>query len=274
MIRLFPLLLSAALLGSAALPRDAAARPPEGELSPARQVEALSQEGARLYREGDYARALERFREALAIQEVGNLHFNIGLCLERLGSRGEAIRHYRIFVAAADVDEGARERAESRLAELGRERPVVAPPPETPPVTRTPPTVDPPVSGTGTSVAGSDTPRRRSRALEWSLIGAGSGLVAVGGALYGVAWAAKGDYEDRSAFSSKRDLRNRAEASALAGDILVGVGAASLVAGVVLLLVLDDSVEEAPAERASPSVLLRPTASPDGGLGLSLEGRF
>ena len=82
--------------------------------------------GLRLVEDRQYAKALNEFRAAFALQPVARLRISIGRCLYRLGRYREALDEYERFAAAdPDADEQTRGRVaryveEARL-ELSRE---------------------------------------------------------------------------------------------------------------------------------------------------------
>ena len=54
-------------------------------------------EGILHYKEGHFDIALEHFREAEKIKsEIGEIHFNVALALDKLGGHGDAAEHFKI----------------------------------------------------------------------------------------------------------------------------------------------------------------------------------
>ncbi len=256
-----------------------AARKPAPPPSPTAEVERLTAEGARLYRAGQYYSALERFRQALDLQDVANIYYNIALCLERLGKDEAAIQAFQAYIDHADANAEARDKARERIVRLRERLAEDAAGGPRPPVGGSGPTsggggpqAGPtgPATGATVTVTGSATPgRKRSRVAEWVLIGTGSALVVTGAALYGTAWAAKGDFEDAATYGSKKSRRDLAETTAIAGDVCLSVGLAAVATGVILYLALPDRVAaDAPA---AGRAAWQPTLAP-GYVGV--EGRF
>jgi hypothetical protein len=77
---------------------DAHAEPSVAEVERARKAFA---EGLALEKQGKWAPALERFRDAAAVRESPQIAFHLGVCLENLGRFVEAIAKFRAAAAAA-----------------------------------------------------------------------------------------------------------------------------------------------------------------------------
>ena len=100
---------------------------------PARAVAAsdaaapIAARGTKSFRQGDFAKALVDFEEAVTLVERGEgaesllpvLRFNLARCLEELGRPREAIAAFERYLEAPDSDT-ARARATERIAELER----------------------------------------------------------------------------------------------------------------------------------------------------------
>jgi tetratricopeptide (TPR) repeat protein len=239
-------------------------------------VETLSAEGTALFREGDSLGAMVKFQAALKLKDVANLHYNLAMCLEKLGKDEEAIEEYKAFIRHPDSSSEGRAKAENRIDRLSQlvrmkqaeaaraAAPVVAPIDSPPKPEHAPKAVAAtPVPSQGDRPIIVAPVRTRPRILEWTLIGAGAGIAATGGALYGVAWAAKRDYDKATDFDRKKSLRTKAKRTALIGDILIGTGAAAAATGVILMFTLDAT----PAASA-------PVGPVVGGDFVGLTGRF
>ena len=89
-------------------------------LAPDREAELirLNEEGAAHFESGEYRQAVERFIQALAIDDDPNLFFNIANCYERLGDPEAAMEKYQDFLDSPRGDPGGRPRAERALARL------------------------------------------------------------------------------------------------------------------------------------------------------------
>ena len=56
-----------------------------------------NEEGISHYKEGHFDIALKHFREAGKIQsEIGEIHFNEALALDKLGDHGDAAKHFKV----------------------------------------------------------------------------------------------------------------------------------------------------------------------------------
>ena len=81
--------------------KDVMASLPEGPLNlPAgsdSEANTYNDEGILHYKEGHFDIALKHFREAGKIQsEIGEIHFNEALALDKLGDHGDAAKHFQV----------------------------------------------------------------------------------------------------------------------------------------------------------------------------------
>ena len=81
--------------------KDVLASLPEGPLNlPAEsdpEANTHNEEGISHYKEGHFDIALKHFREAGKIQsEIGEIHFNEALALDKLGDHGDAAKHFKM----------------------------------------------------------------------------------------------------------------------------------------------------------------------------------
>ena len=81
--------------------KDTMANLPEGPLNlPAEsdpEAKTHNDEGILHYKEGHFDIALKHFREAGKIQsEIGEIHFNEALALDKLGDHGDAAKHFKV----------------------------------------------------------------------------------------------------------------------------------------------------------------------------------
>lgn len=241
------------LTGSAlAAPDDATAR-----------IEALAQQASARYKAGDYANAVEKYLEAYRLGEAAALLYNVAVIYDRKIKDPElAITYYRRYIAAPDADPSAASRATERVQKLktaqtqanaqrraeeiasakrrkeaaDARRKAALPPPRT--------------------VASVVEPAEPDRTAGW--IVTSMGVVALGAGA-GFGWAASSDqsaFDDADQLNAKKDLRDSGQQKALFADILMGVGAAALITGVVLLVT---------AEANAPAVGFAPTADGQGG---------
>ena len=88
--------------------KDVMASLPEGPLNlPAEsdpEANTHNDEGILHYKEGHLDIALKHFREAEKIKpEIGEIHFNVALALDKLGGHGDAAEHFKIAQDNANV---------------------------------------------------------------------------------------------------------------------------------------------------------------------------
>ena len=81
--------------------KDVMASLPEGPLNlPTEsdpEANTHNDEGILHYKEGRFDIALKHFREAGKIQsEIGEIHFNEALALDKLGDHGDAAKHFKV----------------------------------------------------------------------------------------------------------------------------------------------------------------------------------
>lgn len=205
----------------------------EGEDVRARE---LFQNGAILYDEGRYEEAVLAFEEAYRLSGRPALLFNIANALERLGRWQEALDVLSRYRAYAKAEE--RETLDRRIVNLERRiaEAAASPPPPTP----TPVVVEPRVVDTA-------PPSEPTLFRPAPIALAGAGLLSVGvGAALGAGSLAAGEAASAGCASdaaghllcgsSAAASLAEESGSALAADVLVGVGVASLGAGVALAL--------------------------------------
>jgi tetratricopeptide (TPR) repeat protein len=199
------------------------------------RVEALSAEGATLFRTGSYEEAISQFKEAYSLVPVANLLYNIALSYERLDNAEKASRYYEMFIVADDADPQVRATALRRLKGLERGRRdalVLAALP-----------ADPNPRPVGHST-------RRTSA--WTTAGIISTALGVALASTGVVFALfaaveQDKFNDSSTLLGKATAQSAAENNALTADVMFAAGATALIVGVTMILVdssnSDDTME-------------------------------
>lgn len=261
--RPIPALVAALALVAAQVPAAwVRAQEPELDASAvARRVEVLSAEGVEAYKSGRYREALARFKAALALSPVANLLFNIARIHEKLGELSEAITYYERYERAPDAEPAARDAARERLADLRAQ------------IAARAATVGPTNGGPhdGTHIVDTGGPSSGPSALGtagWILVGVGGATTVTGGVLGGLALGAQSSFDSATAVNDKRAYRDDAKTLALSSDVTIGVGAAALVAGLVLVIV--DATSEPPSTsgvgaEAPPSFVVAPSVGDGGG---------
>lgn len=256
------LLVGLLALGAAPLhATPARAQDPELDASAvARRVEVLSAEGVEAYKSGRYREALARFKAALALSPVANLLFNIARIHEKLGELSEAVTYYERFERAPDAEAAARDSARERLADLRAQIAARA---------ATGPHGDDPDTTLGVGIGQTGGPESGGTSLGtagWILVGVGGATTITGGVLGGLALGKQSDFDAATAVNDKRAYRDDAKTLALTSDVTIGIGAAALVAGIVLVIV--DATSEpstAGADSGAPAFVVTPSVGSDGG---------
>ncbi|MEZ4469381.1 MAG: hypothetical protein R3F60_00985 [bacterium] len=255
----------ALLLGLAA---SASAQPAAGD----NPVEALAQRATAEYEAGNFLKAVELYREAYAVGKVSTILYNIALIYDRkIGDPDLAMEFYRQYLATPDADPKASSRAMARLQELkaakakaeAATRKQEAEAREAEARRRE----EEAARKAAEAARAEQKPREGSGLATGGWILAGVGVAAVGGGVAFGLSASKDadDFKASRSLSEKKSLRDDGEGKALIADILMGVGAAAAITGLIMVAV-------APGDDA-PSATVGPTA--DGaGATLWIGGRL
>lgn len=222
------------------------------------KVEALAREARTLYDAGEFGQSVAVYLEAYKLQPTAAVLYNVAVIYDKkLQEADLAIDFYRRYIGSPDADPAAVQRATARIQELKVEQAArrEADLARLPTRTERPPATEPALQPV-------EVERPLSGQTVWGYVALGSGVaLAAGGAVMGVL---AGDAADEFAASSdlddKLEYRDTAQSRALVADILIGVGAAAAVTGL-LMIVLDDGEPAA----TGASVGFAPTA---GGLGI------
>ena len=220
---------------------------PSAAADPVKTAEDLAARGRELYADGRFAEAVAAYREAHDQAPTGALLYNIAYIYDKkMGETDLAMEFYRRCIGSPDTDPDLSSRATARLGALRAEKEGRTEPPE---------------GGGGLS----------KKTWGWITLGSGAGVLLTGLTLSLLA------NEDHEAFQSSRDLddkkslRDRGQKKALAGDVLMGVGAAAVVAGTVLVALFWD--EDPASGSVSTSFRFEPTVIP-GGAALMIGGSY
>jgi len=249
---------------------EALAQKPGADNTLAKQYYKLSEE---LYNRSDYEGALRQFQQAYRASPRPAFLYNMARCHESLGRPREAVENYEKYLESRPANEPV---IRARIANLKKRLPA-----EQPPATR--PAITPPVSSptvpvkqprtTVTQPRTTVTPTRTpdplpvrpprsqwKRTFGWVLVGVG-GAALITSVILGVkAKQVQGELEQASAqnppelYSDWRDKEDQGSALAGAQILTLGVGAATAIAGGVLVFL--DLREERQARRASISPTL------------------
>lgn len=226
------------------------------------RIEELASRARTLYEAGDFGQSVAVYLEAYKLQPTAAVLYNVAVIYDRkLQEVDLAIDFYRRYIGSPDAAPDVVQRATARLQELKEQKEarrqadlatLSAPPPEQRPAGGAEAELTP---MSGQSVAG--------------YVVLATGLAALaGGAVVGMVAADSADafntIDANTDYESRKALQDEASSRALVADVLMGVGAAAAITGL-LLVVLDDGPD--PAETA---LRFGPTA--DGGVGVWLGG--
>ncbi len=209
----------------------------------AERVELLAEEAARLYEEKKYEQAVSRYLEAYKLTPTAAILYNVAYIYDKkVKDPAVAMQFYRRYVAAPDADPKVVERATTRLRELKdlllKDRVTVpTPTPKPTPAKPTPGPVGPPAK------AYADDPGLSRSTWGWIVAGSGAAVAGGGGILGLVASGTQEEFASSRDAATKEDLRSKGQTQALLADVMMGVGVAAVLTGVVLVLT-DSSPEE------------------------------
>lgn len=260
LLRLAPvaIAIAASMLGSW-VEGSAWAQPSQGPSEFDKRV----QEGMERYNGGDYAKAVEAFEAAYALDPRPELIYNVARSYEKALLRDEAITAYERFVELPGTTAALRTKALDSLTALRRERQALA---RASAATRDPSPAPLPPRAAASALSEPARPGI-DRTLEWALIGGGA-AIAGAGLVFGIlALDSQSKLDEaQSPTNPNRDLNqleslsDETETRALVADVLFGVGAASALTGIVLFLARGDK---------GGNVTLTPALHSGGGLVLS-----
>ena len=227
------------------------------------RIERLAQQASARYKADDFVEAVELYLEAYRLGEAAALLYNVAVIYDRkINDRELAITYYRRYITAPDADPAAVSRATARVQVLKQEQAKadadrraeelaaakrrkeaeearLNPPPEAP-----------------RAVSSTVRQAEPDRTVGWIVTGVGAVALGVG-AGFGVGAASdQTAFNESELLNEKKDLREKGSQKALVADILMGVGVAAIITGVVLVLT---------AEADPPAVGVMPTADGHGG---------
>lgn len=227
-------------------------------------------EGAKQYKLGDFTGAVKEFRTSYELSAEPALLYNLGQTYRKLDQIEMALHSYRQYLA--DAPQGRhRAEVEAQIAALSslldEQRRVRQSPPAgtAPPESEAPkaapiaPAVVAPPPAPPEHPADDSLRRRRNLGIAFCVAGA---VAAVAGVIL-VAHAAS-EYSGATGAANEGELRDRLDAATnerIGGAVVIGVGAAVLVTGLVVLAF--------PSRDNSHSYWLRPSTS-----GLAFGGTF
>ncbi|HXU72165.1 MAG TPA: tetratricopeptide repeat protein [Polyangia bacterium] len=183
---------AAVVLFLAALGMDAVAHAQADRMARARQLYSVGRDA---YNAGDFAKALDAFKESFSLSHEPALLYNIASALQGLKQPHEAAEELRSYLRLkpADPDRPQIEERirtleeEQRLLDLDKPQPTPTPTPVAPPTPT--PAVNPPANNTLTVVA-PDTAheKQRMRRRTALIVGLTAGAVVIAGVAVGLAF--------------------------------------------------------------------------------------
>lgn len=205
------------------------------------RAETHHRRGVELFRSGQYRDAVREFEAAeRLVHSRANLN-NLAHCHQELGEHRQAMSYIDRYLAEPDLPADARARATQYRQEI--------------------------VAAQSASGGGSSG---GSLAGPWVLLGSGLALLLTGGVLDIVAYTRSGE-RDFTNENEYQDWRDGVSNLAIAGDVLVGVGAAVAVGGLIWLLV---ARSRSGGSSRSHGSLVSLSPSPRGGLFLQTRITF
>jgi tetratricopeptide (TPR) repeat protein len=238
------------------------------------------EDAQRLYDQGDYRGAIERFQCSYRLVDHPNTLFNIGESAELAGDNALALRVFRTYLRLYPDGQG-RDQAQNRVTELEE----IVDEEETPPPDRfeeEPQPEEPePEPDRAPQPPPTEMRTTSARRAAWATLALGVAIAGTGGGLFGAAVSRNGDYvQNRDAYNNSEptdwteaDFDNaidEGQSLESAGWALMGIGAATLVTSIVLFTAFDGSE---PAEASSGQALVAPVIGA-GVAGVAVGGQF
>lgn len=224
-----------------------------------RTARVLYTQAEKRFASGDYQAALTLYRQAYAAKPLAGFHFNIALCLRKLGRHAEAVKHFKQYLELSKSTRN-KKRAQELLAECEAAVEAAKPPPKPEDPLPTPPVVAKPAP-LPTKARGR---RRLPSGYFWTAVAVSGTLVAVGTVTGIIALTKSSTFRDPSTPNSELSgLQDTGEALKTTSTITWTVGAITA-AGAAALYFFTDFGKET-------SVAAAPTR--DGAV-VTLVGRF
>lgn len=203
------------------------------------QVEALAGEARALYDAGEFGQAVAKYLEAYKLQPTAAVLYNVAVIYDKkLQEVDLAIDFYRRYIGSPDADPQAVQRATVRLQALKAEKEAR----RQAELSTLTPTNEGQAEGRR---APPPTPMSTQATTGWVMTSAGVALLIGGGVVGYLARDSQEKFADSTrAVDDRLDARDAGEGRALVADVLLGVGAAATLTGL-LLVVIDDGPAEA-----------------------------
>ena len=193
------------------------------------EVESLAARAQQAYQGARYGDAVALYLKAYRLQPASILLYNVAYIYDRkLDEPDLAVTYYRRYIQAVDAEPDLVQKATRRLRVFKESQPVA-------PVARPPSERLSRASSMGDQDTAAPSALVRRKA-GFGLLGAGGVVLASGVVLGVLAQQEQQTFATSQSFRERVDARDLGERYALAGDILMAVGAASAVTGLILAL--------------------------------------
>jgi tetratricopeptide (TPR) repeat protein len=198
--------------------------------APAEDWQARQDQGLELYQQGRHAEAAAAFEEAEALGAPAPNLYNLARCYQALERYQDAVDTFDRYLAVPDLPEDRRARAQQYRDEAASH---FAPVEESTPPEPAPGPIDeaPPPPVTAPEELPPTHPAQRPSRWPSAVFAAGLSVAVAGVVLYVVAYEATQRTEPFGTWDEFDRWQYQTYDTALAGDVLVGVGAGLAVAG-------------------------------------------
>ncbi len=215
-----------------------------------REARMLFEAGSEAYNNGEFGRALEYFQRSYELSHRPQLLFNVAQAAERLRQDDVALRAYHQYLTELPeapnralvesrirfLEEAVQQQANQNVTPTEPPPDETGPPPDpgTPTETETTPTT----SGQAAADVPADAPAREPSILPYVVMGVGGAVAITGVIFFVVAGSERSTVEDAERGSRWEDVEgsaSSAETFGILGAVSVGLGAAGIATGIVLM---------------------------------------
>lgn len=227
------------------------------------ECQRLSDEAVEAYKATDYQKAVDLLSRAYAIRPLAPLLYNLAKAYDKLADADHAFETYKRYVDSGESTPELEAKAKKRMAFFEPQRKPKKPvEPEKPAAAEQPAATVTPAGPSPEELARAQDDKKRTLRLVVLLGGAvlaaaGAALIGVGGYEYGQATT----FHDMFSASTDQAVKSQAKANGLSagslstslyvsGGVVLGVGAAAIVAALVLPQLKPGATEQ-PADKVS-----------------------
>lgn len=228
------------------------------------EARGLYSAGEVAFAQGRFENAMTYFQQAYDLSHRPELLYNVGMAADRLRHDDEALAAFERYLAELP-DAANRAEVERRVAVLREAIASHAAEDDADESSE----VD---AGASHHEPAATAPSAGPGAGPWVVLGVGAAAAVAGGVLMGLAVADVALVENAppaSTWSSVRDAYGRSEAESIAGAVLLGVGGAAMIGGLVWAVVPAGPATAAGADRAAVTLEIAPAPG-----GLNVRGSF